>query len=252
MMGVGGPSLFCSGSSVLAEVPVTARVSRLDKDAQTNDGCLHESARCGIRWPHLYQFHNFNMPDLSDCGGMCAGSLLERQRRLGVFTRLRAQMFSIIIIWLYRCLHELSSTRELRQVRLRFQSPRPPLAPRPLYASCKYHSLSPRADQSQYARWNRPPQSPNEWLDPAFAARRLPPFCRSHLHCSNAMGCHQEPRQSPLPPPLPVPSRRRTICTAHIPCKMSPESPHATQTPLLRWQCIWRCLASHARFPLLV
>ena len=72
MMGVGGPSLFCSGSSVLAEVPVTARVSRLDKDAQTNDGCLHESARYGNGWPHLYQFHDFNMPDLSDCGGMYA------------------------------------------------------------------------------------------------------------------------------------------------------------------------------------
>jgi len=67
-----GAGLSCPGSSVVPEVPVTARVSRLDKDAQTNDGCLHESARYGNGWPHLYQFHDFNMPDLSDCGGMCA------------------------------------------------------------------------------------------------------------------------------------------------------------------------------------
>src|SRR5215467_11778497 len=106
---MGWDGLACSGSRMVAKGPGTVRMSRLDKDAQTNDGCLHESARCGIRWPHLYQFHNFNMPDLSDCGGMCAGSLLERQRRLGVFTRLRAQMFSIIIIWLYRCLPALVS-----------------------------------------------------------------------------------------------------------------------------------------------
>ena len=69
---MGWDGLACSGSSVVPEVPVTARVSRLDKDAQTNDGCLHESARYGNGWPHLYQFHDFNMPDLSDCGGMCA------------------------------------------------------------------------------------------------------------------------------------------------------------------------------------